>query len=85
MDECAALAFSGASDSAMLTAGAAPLRLSDRFVARAASGFSHRSAMKAAMRSQAIMAQNTLFQEPVLANNQAAPGPAKAAARPLAV
>src|SRR5882724_6501290 len=55
------------------------------FTEREASGFNHNNAMKAAMRSQTIMAQKTLFQEPVLANSQAAPGPAKAAANPLAV
>ena len=34
--------------------------------------------MNAAIRSQIIIAQKTLDQEPVLANSQAAPGPAKA-------
>src|SRR6266481_2850660 len=52
---------------------------------RAASGFNHNNAMNAAMRSHTIMAQKTLFHEPVLANSQAAPGPAKPAANPLAV
>ena len=53
--------------------------------ARAASGFSQSNAMNAATRSHAIIAQKTFDQEPVLANSQAAPGPAQAAATPLAV
>src|SRR5882762_11449077 len=44
------------------------------FTEREASGFNHNNAMKAAIRSHMIMAQKTLFHEPVLANNQAAPG-----------
>src|SRR5271155_1741656 len=58
---------------------------SDFRTTRAARGFSHSKAMKAAIRSHAIMAQKTFVQEPVLAKSQAAPGPAKAAATPLAV
>lgn len=69
--------------------GAAALTIGDvgseSLTARAAMGFSHSNAMKAATKSQTIMAQKTLVQEPVLENNQAAPGPAKAAATPLAV
>src|ERR1700722_16997951 len=51
----------------------------------AAKGFSHSNAMNAASRSQIIMAQNTFDHDPVLANSHAAPGPANAAATPLAV
>ena len=43
------------------------------------------TAMNAAIRSQIIMAQNTFDHDPVFANSQAAPGPANAAATPLAV
>jgi hypothetical protein len=53
--------------------------------ARAAIGFSHSRAMNAATRSHPIIAQKTLVHDPVLANNQAAPGPANKAATPLAV
>jgi len=52
---------------------------------RAASGFSHSKAMNAATRSHTIIAQNTRLHDPVRANSHAAPGPAKAAATPLAV
>src|SRR5258708_17911518 len=72
-------AFAGAVRS---IAGAAA---SCAFTERAAKGFNHNNAMKAAMRSHTIMAQKTLFHEPVLAYNHAAPGPAKPAANPLAV
>jgi hypothetical protein len=73
-------AFAGA---VMSTGGATAL--CDSFTVRRANGFSQSNAMNAAIKSHTIMAQNTLFQEPVLANNQAAPGPANAAANPLAV
>ena len=52
---------------------------------RADRGFSYSSAMNAATRSHTLITQKTFVQEPVLANIQAAPGPAKAAATPLAV
>jgi len=52
---------------------------------RAARGLSHSKAMNAAIRSQIIITQNTFVQEPVLANSQAAPGPAKAVATLLDV
>ena len=53
--------------------------------ARAAIGFSQSRAMNAATTSHTIIAQKTFTQEPVLANNQAAPGAASSAATPLAV
>jgi hypothetical protein len=58
---------------------------SEFFTMRAASGFSHSKAMNAAIRSQTIIAQKTLVQEPVFSNNQAAPGAANSVAKPLAV
>src|SRR5271170_1557715 len=59
--------------------------LSDSSTVRCANGFSHSKAMNAAARSQTIIAQKTFVHEPVLANSQAAPGPAKPAATPFAV
>src|SRR5258708_3023266 len=55
------------------------------FTEREASGFNHNNAMKAAMRSHTIMAQKTLFQEPVLANSQGGPGRGKEGGNPWAV
>src|SRR5271166_1324134 len=65
-----------------VTTGAA---LSATRTVRAAKGFSHSNAMKAAMRSQMIMAQKTLVQDPVFSKSQAAPGAAKSVANPFAV
>src|SRR5579864_3921997 len=59
--------------------------LDARAIVRAATGFSQSRARKAAIKSQAIIAQKTLVQEPVFSNNQAAPAPAKSAPIPLAV
>jgi hypothetical protein len=87
MDEVAALALGGTLASCigavvLTTAGAV---LSDALTDRAAKGFSHSNAMKAATRSQIIMAQKTFVQDPVFSNNQAAPGAANRVARPFAV
>jgi hypothetical protein len=55
------------------------------WIVRAASGFSHSRAINAAIRSQTIIAQKTLVQEPVFSKSQAAPGAANKVANPLAV
>ena len=65
-----------------LTTGA---RLPEARTDRAAKGFSHSKAMKAAIRSHTIMAQKTFVHEPVFSNSQAAPTPASSAPTPLAV
>jgi hypothetical protein len=59
--------------------------LSADLTVRAARGFSHSKAIKAAMTSQMIMAQKTLVHDPVFSNNHAAPGAAKSVAKPFAV
>jgi len=67
----------------MLAEGAS--ETSEFLTTRAAIGFSHNNAMKAATRSHTIIAQKTFVHDPVLEKSQAAPGPANAAATPLAV
>jgi hypothetical protein len=52
---------------------------------RAAAGFSQNKAMKAATMSQAIIAQKTGTQLPVLVDARAAIGPARIDANPFAV